>query len=52
MSYGVGRRCGLDLMWLWLWYQPAAVALIQPLAWELYMLLVQPQKPKKKKKKS
>ena len=22
-------------MWLWLWCRPAAVALIQPLAWEL-----------------
>ena len=28
---GVGRRCGLDLVWLWL----AAAALIPPLAWEL-----------------
>ena len=33
-SCGVGRRCGSDpaLLWLWLW--PAAVAPIQPLAWE------------------
>ena len=30
---GVGHRCGLDLeLWLWLWL--AAVAPIQPLAWE------------------
>ena len=33
MSYGVGQRCGLDPVLLWLW--PAAVALIRPLAWEL-----------------
>ena len=32
MSYGVGCRCALDLVLLWLW--PAAVAPIQPLAWE------------------
>ena len=30
---GVGRRCSLDLVWLWCW--PAAPAPIQPLAWEL-----------------
>ena len=35
MSYGVGHRCGLDLVLLWLWCRPTAVALIQPLAWEL-----------------
>lgn len=34
MSYGVGRRRGLDLALLWLWYRPAAVALIRPLPWE------------------
>ena len=34
MSYGVGRRRGSDLAFLWLWRRPAAVALIQPLAWE------------------
>ena len=32
MSCGVGRRGGSEL--LWLWRRPAAVALIQPLAWE------------------
>ena len=31
MSCGVGHRCGLHLVWLWL----AAVTLIRPLAWEL-----------------
>ena len=34
MSCGVGRRCGLDPMWLWLWCRPVATVLIQPLAWE------------------
>ena len=34
MSYGVGRRQGLDLALLWLWHRPAAVAPIRPLAWE------------------
>ena len=34
MSCGVGCRCGLDPELLWLWYRPAAVAQIGPLAWE------------------
>ena len=34
MSCGVGRRCGLDPMLLWLWCRPVATAPIQPLAWE------------------
>ena len=34
MSCGVGHRCSSDLALLWLWCRPAAVALIQPLAWE------------------
>ena len=34
MNCGVGRRCGLDLVLLWLWCRPAAIAPIQPLAWE------------------
>ena len=25
----------MDLVLLWLWYRPAATALIQPIAWEL-----------------
>ena len=33
MSCGVGRRCGSDPMWLWLWCRPAAAAPIHPLAW-------------------
>ena len=34
-SYGVGHRCSLDLVLLWLFHKPAAAAPIQPLAWEL-----------------
>jgi len=34
MSYGVGHRHSLDLVLLWLWCRLAAVAAIQPLAWE------------------
>ena len=35
MSCSVGHRCGLGLALLWLWCRLVAVALIQPLAWEL-----------------
>ena len=31
---GVGCRCSLDLVLLWLWCKVAAAALIRPLAWE------------------
>ena len=34
MSCGVARRCGLELVLLWLWHRPVATALIHPLAWE------------------
>ena len=34
MSYGEGRRQGLDPVLLWLWYRPEATAPIKPLAWE------------------
>ena len=34
VSWGVGRRRGLDLVWLWLWRRLAATALIPSLAWE------------------
>ena len=34
MNCGVGYRCGSDLAFLWLWYRPAAIAPIRPLAWE------------------
>ena len=35
MSCDVGCRCSSDPACLWLWRRPAAVAPIQPLAWEL-----------------
>ena len=34
MSCGAGRRHSSDPALLWLWYKPAAAAVIQPLAWE------------------
>ena len=34
MSCGVGHRQGLDLVLMWMWHRLAAVAPIQPLAWE------------------
>ncbi|RKM63485.1 hypothetical protein C0984_19755 [Clostridioides difficile] len=34
LSCGVGCRRGSDLVLLWLWRRLAAVAPIQPLAWE------------------
>ena len=34
MSCGVGCRLCSDLTLLWLWCRPAALALINPLAWE------------------
>ena len=34
LSCGIGRRCGSDPAWLWLWCRPVAAAPIGPLAWE------------------
>ena len=34
MSCGVGHRCGLDPVLLWLWCRLMAAAPIRPLAWE------------------
>ena len=55
MSYGVGRRHGLDLALLWLWRRLAATAPIRPLAWEppyaTGVALKRTKKTKKKKKK-
>ena len=34
MSCGIGHRRGSDLALLWLWCRPAAIAPIEPLAWE------------------
>ena len=51
MSCGVDLRHGLDLVLLWLWYRPAAAALIQPLAWEPpYAAGAALKRPKKKPK--
>ena len=50
MSCGVGRRCGSDLVWLWLWCRLTAVAATGPLAWEPpYAAGVAIKRPKKKK---
>ena len=49
---GVGRGRGWDLVLLWLWRGPAAVALIRSLAWEPpYAVGAALKRPKKKKKK-
>ena len=48
MSCGVGHRLGLDLVLLWFWGRPAAVALIGPLDWEPpYAVDTSPRKGKK-----
>ena len=49
MGSSVGRRCGSDSVWLWLW--PAATAPIQPLAWEPPHAVSVALKSKKKKRK-
>ena len=47
MSCGVGHRCGSDPVLLW--YRPAAIAPIRPLAWEpLYARGAALKRPKKK----
>ena len=48
-SCGVGHRCNLDLLLLWLWCRPAAAAPIQPIARELpYAKGTAPKKEKRK----
>ena len=51
MSCGVGHRLGSDPTLLWLWWSPAATALIRPLALELPYAEGAALKSKKKKKK-
>ena len=53
MSCGIGGRCGLDpeLLLLWLWSRLAAVALIQPLAWEHPYAVGAAQETAKRQKK-
>ena len=50
MSCGVGCRCSLDTMLLWLWCRLAAAALIQSLAQELPYTSSAALKGKKKEK--
>ena len=56
VTCGVGRRWSLDPMLLWLWYRPAATALIRSLVWEhpyvMDAALEKRQKDKRGKKKS
>ena len=51
MSFGVGHRCSLDLVLLWLCRRLAAAALIQPLAWKPPYAVRAALKDQKKKKK-
>ena len=52
VSCGVGCGCGSDPTLLWLWCSLAAVAPIQPLAWELpYAMGVAVKKKKQNKTK-
>ena len=52
MSWGIGCRHGLDLMLLWLWCRPAAIAL-RTLVWEpRYATSAALKRPKKKEKKT
>ena len=52
VSCGVGCRHDSDPVLLWLWYRPAAVALIRPLAWEPpYAAEVALEMAKRQKKK-
>ena len=52
MSCGVGHKHDSDLLLLWLWCRMAAIALTQPLAWELPYATGAAQKRQKKKKKT
>ena len=48
---GMGHRCDLDPVLLWLWYRSADTVPIQPLAWELpYATNVALKKKRKKKR--
>ena len=51
VSCGVGRRCGLDSVMLWLWRRLVATAPIRLLAWEPpYAMGVALEKAKRQKK--
>ena len=49
VSCGVGGRHGSDVTLLWLWCRPAAVALIQPVAWGLPYIMGAALKKKDKR---
>ena len=51
MCCSVGHSHNLDPTLLWLWHRLAAIASIQPLAWELPHALVRPKKEKKEKER-
>ena len=51
VSCGVGHKHGSDLALLLLWHRLAAIALIQPLAWELPYAVGASLKSKKRKKR-
>ena len=51
MSCGVGHRHSSNLALLWLWRRLAAIALIQPLAWEPPYAVSTALKRQKKKKR-
>ena len=51
MSCGVGSRQGSDPALLWLWHRLAAIAPIQPLAWEPPYAVGETLKRQKKDKK-
>ena len=51
VSCGIGHRRCSDPTLLWLWCRPAAIALIQPVAWELpYAANAALKKAKKERK--
>ena len=50
MSRGIGHRCSLDLVLLWLWCRPVATTPIRPLAWELSCAADAALKSKEKQK--
>ena len=51
MSCGIGHIRGSDLMLLWLWHRPAAIAPTGPLTWEPSYATGATLKTKKKRKK-
>ena len=51
MSCSVSHRCGWDSALLWLWCRPAAIAPIQPLAWDPPCAVGAALKTLKKKRK-